>query len=86
MLTPSVIWEYLCDHLDVQRLKEWINHQFPMESHQSNAVVPWPYNLSIMDNMLLMLDRCPSVVKDDLLDLLARCDIDVNPLITLKSR
>ncbi|ELT89138.1 hypothetical protein CAPTEDRAFT_221770 [Capitella teleta] len=70
VLTPSVIWGYLCDHLDVARLEEWINHQYPLQP-SGNSAVPWPYNLAIMDDMLLMLDRCPLHIKDDLLDLLA---------------
>lgn len=71
MLTPGVIWAYLCDHLDVARLTEWINHQHPLKE-EGNPSIPWPYTSSITDDMLLVLERCPAHIKDDLLDLLAR--------------
>jgi hypothetical protein len=71
VLPPNVIWEYYCDHLDLMRLEEWISAQYPL-SPASTSPSPWPYNQPITDEMLLITERCPSFIKDHLLDLLAR--------------
>ena len=71
----KIVWEYMCRHLDLKRLIEWTNVQYPSVDNTDIPVSStWPYSQPITSDMLQILkEKTTDYVKNEVLDTLAGC-------------
>ena len=65
------VWNYLCAHQDLERLKTWINVMYGDKS-EASAEVEWPFNLKIDFDLAQNLSQCSQYLKHEILNELAR--------------